>query len=304
MRFWLDRGAAGFRIDVAHALAKAPGTRTRARRATTGKRGRTRCHTSISTRSTRSCAAGGGARRVRRQDDGRRGLGRRRATPAVPSPRRISPGLRLRSAVGPVGRRGSSSGSSRRVFDRPTRWGRIRPGCCRTTMSSATPRDTDCPPMSIPRRWLLDGPHELLDDERGAQSGARRCTRHARPARVRRTSTRATNSACPRRGTCHSTYCRIRSGTTRATRSRDATAVGCRFLGSRPDRRSGSEPTGRGCRNRHRSLRSPPRCRTATPRRRSSCTGRRSDLRLPTSRRTTRVRAGRPRQRRAVIPAR
>ena len=104
MRFWLDRGAAGFRIDVAHALVKAPGYPDARIGANDGK-GDARAGSLLRPRRDPSDRASlaAPARRVRRSDDGRRGVGCGRATPALPASRRIPPGLRLRPAVGVVG---------------------------------------------------------------------------------------------------------------------------------------------------------------------------------------------------------
>jgi alpha-glucosidase len=60
MRFWLDRGAAGFRIDVAHALTKAPGYPDAGLGRTTARAPSNRSRTSTATTSIRSC--GGGVR--------------------------------------------------------------------------------------------------------------------------------------------------------------------------------------------------------------------------------------------------
>ena len=147
LRFWLDRGVDGFRVDVAHGLIKAdglpdytppadggsmgggrgpsvpvlgPGRRARdlPRLARAARRVRRRA---------RSCAAEAWVDPLRT----RRELG---------APRRDAPGVQLRLPRDAVGRRGAAHGH-RRLARGVRRRRRARaPGCSRTTTSCATRR--------------------------------------------------------------------------------------------------------------------------------------------------------------------
>jgi alpha-glucosidase len=86
-------------------------------------------------------------------------------------------------------------------------------------------------------------------------SGAReppRCSRSHCPAAP--TSTRGRSSACPRSRTCPRRCCRTRPGSVRATPPAAGTAAGCRCRGPVTGRRSASPPTAsaRGCPSRRR----------------------------------------------------
>jgi alpha-glucosidase len=169
MRFWLDRGAAGFRMDVAHALTKAPGYPGRG----LGRQRRKGHHRTGSVPGSRRSAShratlASGARRVRRTDDGRRGMGGGGAAPAVPAAGRVPPGVRLRPVVGAVGCRAVPI-DHRRQHPRSERgrsnstWVLSNHDVVRHATRYGLPADVD------PGRWLLDGPHELLDAERGVR---------------------------------------------------------------------------------------------------------------------------------------
>ena len=71
LRFWLDRGVDGFRIDVVHCIGKDPALPDDPRRA----RRHPPLARSTTTRAPSTCCAGirAAARRLRRPDDGRRG---------------------------------------------------------------------------------------------------------------------------------------------------------------------------------------------------------------------------------------
>ena len=72
--------------------------------------------------------------------------------------------------------------------------------------------------------------------------GPRRCSCTRCPARP--TSTRARSSACPRCSTCPRSPCRTRRGSARGTPCADATAAGCRSRGRAARSRTASVPPG------------------------------------------------------------
>ena len=135
LRFWLDRGVDGFRIDVAHGLVKAdglPDDRVPGRRGT-AVRGPGR-------RARHLARVAAGRRRVPgRAGAGRRGVGARPgALRALPAPRRAALGVQLRLPALRAGTPTRCAPSSTRRWPRTRRSARRRPGCCPTTTSPGT----------------------------------------------------------------------------------------------------------------------------------------------------------------------
>ena len=188
LRFWADRGVDGFRIDVAHALAK---DLTEPLREPGGPRGRHLGRRAparrTATRCTTSTASGAGCststtRRARR------------------SPRPGSPRTDARATPRPTGwARRSTSTCSRRGWDAeefaavidtqpraaPASPGRRPPGCCPTTTWCGTPPGTRCPSGTDLDAWLLrDGTRPAAG--RGARPAPRACSHpaDAGPARL------------------------------------------------------------------------------------------------------------------------
>ncbi len=169
MRFWLDRGAAGFRIDVAHALVKAPGYPDAGLEANDGKGGvvpvpyldRDEIHPIV--------------RRWRRLLDeyGDRMMvaeawvaaGRR---PLYLRPDEYHQAFDFDLLSAPWGAQefraiiSESVLSALAVGSNPT-WVLSNHDVVRHATRYGLPRDVE------PGRWLLDGPHELLDVGRGAR---------------------------------------------------------------------------------------------------------------------------------------
>ena len=164
LRFWLDRGVDGFRVDVAHGLVKedglpdwaesqallgnADGSDGRGRQAgpDVGPGRRARDLPSSGARSSRRTtrSATGTTRRPTASCAPRRGCTPlERAGPLRPR-RRDAPGVQLRLPAGAVARAAAARG--RRVLAaRPTTRSAPRPpGCCPTTTSCATPRASAC----------------------------------------------------------------------------------------------------------------------------------------------------------------
>ena len=275
MRFWLDRGAAGFRMDVAHALTKAPGYPDAGLDVNDGKAttdavpylDRDDLHPIVRR-----------WRRVLDEYDGRMMV----AEAWVAAERRplylrsdeyhqafdfdllsapwdakqfttiIDDSLRAANAVG------SNSTwvlSNHDVVRQATRYG--------------------LPAGVEPGLWLLDGPRRPARRGTWSASGACGGAAHARTSwlgvRVPGRRTRLARGVA----TCRSTCCRIRSGTTPVTRSRVVTGAVCRFRGSRPARRSGSARWAAGCRSRRSTPGSPRASRSTIPNRHCSSTVRR-----------------------------
>ena len=190
LRFWSDRGVDGFRVDVAHMLAKdlteplptqgGSSTRLPLRRqppALGPRRG---------ARDLRRVARG--LQRVRpAAHRRRRGLGRAAArVPATPAPTAWA----RRSTSTCSGRLRRRRSSAQIVTDNLAARRRVRarrpPGCCPTTTSSGTPPATGCPaPRPHARRrpadrhgaWLLAGGVDPSSTSSSASAGPapRRC---------------------------------------------------------------------------------------------------------------------------------
>ena len=161
LRFWLDRGVDGFRVDVAHGLVEG---RRPARlhaaepRRQHGRRPGRRPVLGAARRARDLPRLAQRARRVRpRPHPVRRGLGR----PAdearrLGAPRRDAPGLQLRLPRDAVGGRAAARRSSTSRSPRSAASARRAPGCSRTTTSSATPAALALTPP--PRRAHGIGP--------------------------------------------------------------------------------------------------------------------------------------------------
>ena len=230
MRFWLDRGVDGFRIDVAHGMAKPDGLPDMVPMEDTG------------------LLADHGPGDLRFDQDGVHAVHRRiravldeypgtmavgevwvsddDAAGAVPARRRAAAGVQLQAADRRVGRRRAARRGRR------TRW----------------PRSARRP---APACWVLSN-HDVrrhvtpLRRRRARRSGGpgrRRCC--SWPCRARSTSTTATSWGCPT-STCPTRCCRTRSGSGRAApeRGRDACRVPMPWSGERA-RRTGSRRAAR-----------------------------------------------------------
>ena len=151
----------------------------------------------------------------------------------------------------------------------------------------------DATAIGAPATWVLSN-HDvyrpvtrLRRRTTGARPRPRHRAVHARPARARPTSTRARSSGCPRCSTCPRSPCRTPPGSAPATRSADATAAGCRSPGRAAESRtasvrraatpgSPSRRRGASCRSRRRTGSRARRCRSSATR--SGCAARRSPL--------------------------
>ena len=117
LRFWLDLGVDGFRIDVAHGMVKAAGpARHRPRRPGQADRHTSCCRSSTRTACTRSTAPGAGSSTP---TAGGRGSGSPRPgrptverTGPLRAPRRAAPGVQLPVPRLPLGRRPNCARSS------------------------------------------------------------------------------------------------------------------------------------------------------------------------------------------------
>ncbi len=267
LRFWLDRGVDGFRVDVAHGLYKEATLRDQVRPKATeakpDKRGKTTAEGRpvdgrAGAQRRADVGAARGARRLpalaprprehaaasrRRPDRRRRGLDPDRGVDGGVRPtRRAAPGLQLRLArhrlVGPRLRRRSSTARSPRSH------------CARlpTDVGAQQPRRRP-PPDAVRRRAGRARPRPRGDagDARAAGFGV------PLPGRGARTSSRST---------CRPRRARTPPGS--APASRGGTAAGCRCPwagdappyafgpGERASPGSRSRPTGRASRSRRR----------------------------------------------------
>ena len=150
LRFWLDRGVDGFRVDVAHGLVKADGlpdldaagdcrhptARARAQLTAPGPMwDQDGVHEIY-----RDWRAARSTTYDRRPHPVRRGLGAdRRAAGPLRARRRDAPGVQLRLPRGRLGRRRAARGHRRRRSRPTTPSARRPPGCCPTTTWCATP---------------------------------------------------------------------------------------------------------------------------------------------------------------------
>jgi alpha-glucosidase len=219
MRFWLDRGAAGFRVDVAHGLVKAPGYADAGPiQELAGMPPGQHPFIDRDEHPPDRAPVATTARRVRRRsDDGRRGVGRRVAAPALPPPGRVPPGLRLRPAHGA----NWDAGEFASIIAESVRWRRLSaPNPTWVLSNHDVVRHATrygLPNGIEPGLWLLDGPIEPA--RRGAWCA---------PCASRRDGTFALPGSAyvyqgdelglPEAWDLPSTCCRTRSGTTRITR--------------------------------------------------------------------------------------
>ena len=142
LRFWLDRGVDGFRIDVAHGLAKDPALPDvgDVHPPTARRRRRPAIRTGTRTRSTTSTGSGVGsatATTASGRSSARRGSPRPSAWPATSGPTSCTRPS-TSSSCSPVGRRRAARRPSTAASTRSPRSARRRRGCCRTTTSCAT----------------------------------------------------------------------------------------------------------------------------------------------------------------------
>ena len=269
LRFWLDRGVDGFRIDVAHGLFKEAGLRDQVVRRRRAAEPAGRGHRWSSATSRRRADVGPargarrlpplaqGPRRVRRRPDGRRrGLD---PDPRVDGGATSAPTSCTRRSTS----RGCSPTWSAAAFAEVItgtldgrRAGRRLPDLGAQQPRRRPPRD------AVRRRRARPGPRPGGDaDDAGA-------------ARARRTSTRARSSAWSR-STSRRSSGRTRPGSAPARTA--ATAAGCRSRGAARGRRtaSGRAPTSPGSRSPTTGRRSPSRPSWPTRTRRWRSTARR-----------------------------
>ena len=186
MRFWLDRGAAGIRIDVAHALGKDRTYPDAVPTARTRQRDVPHPHPYLGPRRDPSDHASWRAhpRRVRRPDDGRRGVGQAGATAAVPPPRRVPPGVRVRSASSARGTPATFSSDHRDIVRRAHAVGSVPTWVLSNHDVDAT-RDPVRPAAGRrPGAWSLDGPYDVLDEASRCAAGQGGDPVDPRPARL------------------------------------------------------------------------------------------------------------------------
>ena len=260
LRFWLDRGVDGFRIDVAHALFKAQDLREMVEpvpRPDFGDWLSALMQPELHPLYRRWRAD---RRRVSRRPDVRRRDRDREPGEdrELRRPRPAAPVLQLRAPLRAVGRRAHARDDRQDARRRSGRSAHPRPGCSRTTTSPGCQHATAaarsgsggraprrCSSSACRGRVHLPGP------------GAR--ARGGRAARTR--------------------SARTRSSSARTAPGRGATAAACRFRGRRSRRPSDSRTASPGCRCRRTGARSASRRRKASRTRCSSSSAPRSRLR-------------------------
>ena len=256
LRFWLDRGVDGFRIDVAQALFKDQSLRRDG--------GAEAAHLARRLGDRREPAGAPSAlpalARARGRVPGRADVrGRDRAREpgdggGVRPAGRAAPRLQLRTPLGPVGR-GRRCGPRSTPRSRPSApSARPRPGCSRTTTCRACRRGT-----------------ATASRARGAR-GPPRCCCWRCPARP--SSTRARSSGS-RRSTCPTSCARTRCSSAARARARAATAVASRSRGRGTARVRLHDRRAVAADARSTGARRASRRRPATRARCSSCTARR-----------------------------
>ena len=245
IRFWLDRGAAGLRVDVAHGIFKdpdlpddpdpdhlyQPGERA------LGLPPPARAAAALPVLAGHPGLLPGG-RVPRSADRGRRGLGRHAGHPAaLPGVRRPASGLQLRADRGQLGRG--------RVPPRDRRGARAGRRLARA-MGHRQPRRAPAGEPLPARRGLRPA-----DDQPAREPGPRpprdrrppgpgRGPAAARAARDPPTSTRARSWACPRSRTCPPPRGRTRGSAAPTAGCSAATAAAYRCPGPGPARISAS----------------------------------------------------------------
>ena len=233
LRFWLDRGVDGFRIDVVHTIAKDP-------RAARPVPARPRATTRTGADDPRAPAADPPrGRRVRRPHARRRGL------PPRPRPRRRLRQRRRRAAPRPQLRVREAAVGRRRLPRRASTGSRRWPS---DRLAGLVPRQPRPPARRLPLRRRRPGA--------GARAGGRlhalRAARHAvrLPGRGAR--------ACPTPRSRRSAWSTSTAATPSARPSRGSRR-------RRPARAPGSPPASRGCRSSPRPSSYASRARPPTP---------------------------------------
>src|SRR4051812_4067958 len=234
VRFWLDRGADGFRVDVAHGIAKEPGLPDMDLSIITSREHGPHFPTAADLRFDRDAVHEHHAafRRILDSYHGdRMAVGEAWVRDPTRLARYAAPGgLNLTFNFELVQVPWAAEAFRSRSTGRCTRCpqsARRAPGCSPTTTSTA-PRPATATarpgwPAPARQRWC-------------------NCRCPEPP-----TSTTATNSGWPT-STCRTRRCRIRRGNAAATRFVAGMASGCRCRGPAPDRRTGSPPARPGCR--------------------------------------------------------
>ena len=297
LRFWLDRGVDGFRVDVAHGLVKEPGLPDWTARTTMLGRDEhdAHAHGPSRRRASRHAAPpilGPGRRprdlpRVARRSSTsygtrdrilvRRGLGR------AARARRRATSARTRCT------RRSTSTSSTARWDRRGPARRHRPRRCAPTDAVGAPTHVGA---VEPRRRPPRVAARLRTGRRRGCNGIGDATRSptarsacAAPARRRRscsrcpaapTSTRARSSACRTRPTCRTSSARTRPALAppAAETGRDGCRVPIPWSAARPLATASARAPARGCRSPTSAPTTPWTARRAWPARRSSSTAR------------------------------
>ena len=156
LRFWLDRGVDGFRVDVAHGMAKPPGLPDMDLIGWSGRPSDPHARQGPALGSGRRprvpARIPGGDRLLPRRPDGRRrGLGaRRRPAGAVRPPGRAQSDLQLQPARNRLGRGRVRQGDQVVAARDGRASARPAPGCCPTTTSSGTSPATAAAPSAWP----------------------------------------------------------------------------------------------------------------------------------------------------------
>ena len=231
LRFWLERGVDGFRIDVAHGMAKPPGlpdmeiTEAALLRISDddprfNHQGVHDIHRAI--------------RSVLNDYPGAVSIGEvwveDNARSRIPARRRVAPGFQLPASAGRFRRGRDPRCRSKTPWPQSHSWAPCRPGRWKAMMPS--------------------GPSPATAAAKPGWRGRARWRRRCLPCRVPRSSITAKSLGC-RTWICPTRRCRIRCGNAPGTRGVAATAAGCRCRGAATLPRSGSRRTRRpGCRSR------------------------------------------------------
>ncbi len=284
LRFWLDRGVAGFRVDVAHGLVKRRGLPDYGR---PSELLRSDGPTEVPEGPPRSAAAP-----MWDQDEVHEVYADwRRVLDSYPPPERIlcgeawvTPAERLARYVAP-GRMHQvftfdlldatwDAADIRRAVQRSldvlTAVGRRAPGCSPATTSCATPVASACPAVPGPP---ASGPQTRSRTARSGCAGRGPSRRSCSPCPERPTSTRARSSGFPSTRPCRTRCARTPHSGGPVGPSPAGTDAGCLCRGPPTFQGWASGPRDApGCRSRRATASTPSTARAASPARRSSST--------------------------------